>query len=144
VQVYPGDGSDLNNASLDANGQTLDGLRIDHDPNTLTATLSWRARPQVPGEIGYDLFKRDISVRGTDIFLGNVFNAGVCFANAVAQTAAGTEVVKTDTVMPAIKHASLYMVGHSSTNTLAIAPLGFRPSVSKRANALVTAAVTCP
>jgi hypothetical protein len=144
VQVYTGDGSDLNNAALDTTGNVLDGLQIDHDPNTNTATLTWRARPQVPGESGYDVFKRDDSVPGTDVFSGGVFATGACFANAVAQGAAGSIVSKTDTVMPATGHASLYMVGHSSTNTLAIAPLGFRPSVSTRANQLISAAVTCP
>jgi len=100
----------------------------------------------VPGENGYDVFKKDISAVGTDIFAGGVFTqtGGTCFANAVAQTGAGTIVTKTDTVMPATGHASLYMVGHSSNNTLAIAPLGFRPSVSTRANQLISAAQSCP
>ena len=162
VQVYTGDGSDINNGGLLCkdttgnvvacgtvaanNGTTseLDGLTMDHDPNTNTATLTWRSRPQVSGESGFDVFKRDVSAAGTDIFAGNVFAGGACFQNAQANGAVGTLVTKTDTVMPATGHASLYMIGHSSTNTLAIAPLGFRPSVSTRANTLVSAAVTCP
>jgi hypothetical protein len=151
VQVYTGDGSDINNAALDSTTQPLDGLRINHDPNTNTATLTWRARPQVPGEDGYDVFKKDVSAPATDIFSGPPANSFVqtgvtCFANKVGSPnpAAGTEVSQLDTVMPATGHASLYMVGHNSSNTSAIAPLGFRPSVSTRANQLVSSAQTCP
>jgi len=187
VEVYPGDGSDLTNSDLDAGGEPLDGLRIDHDLVTNVATLRWRARPQVPGVSGYDLFKRDYDPNGirgvcsgtapgstcgapsdcsmigqpceggtpfaanaqcnqahADVFCGAVFKGSACFANAVPQGAAGAELSRTDAAMPAPRHASLYMVGHSSTNAAAIAPLGFRPATSTRPGALVTASGSCP
>jgi len=171
VQVYPGDGADLNGPALDAAGQPLDGLRIDvldavcdpagtvphhclapGDPKVTcgsnndcqAAQLTWRARPQVPGIAGYDVFKRDVAIPGTDIFAGDRFMGGACLANAVAQQAAGKVVTLVDGLMPLVRHASLYMVAHSSGNTLAIAPLGYRPSPSTRPGTLVTAATTCP
>jgi hypothetical protein len=148
VLVYTGDGSDLNSEVHNHSPiGLLDGIYIDHDPSTNQATLSWRARPQPPGVSGFDVFRHtvtDIAVPAEDPFDTDQFQ-GSCFQNAVANGLPGSRVTLSGiSSMPAVSDAHLYMIGHSSQNTQAIAPLGRRPSVSTRAGTLVSASVTCP
>jgi hypothetical protein len=142
VLVYTGDGEDLA-TSLDATGSLVDGPSLEHNPATNTATLRWRARPQPPGMSGYDVFGLVTGVPGTDIFAGGLFQ-GSCRANQVANSPAGALVAWTETLMPARGSAALYVIAHSSANTLALAPLGRRPSASTRPGERVSASVTCP
>jgi hypothetical protein len=152
VLAYTGDAVDIGTevASYSPLG-ILDGVFIDHDRTTDTATLSWRSRPQPPGMAGYDLFRRTstgigaVALNGAgDPFATDKFQ-GTCLTNAIAATAVGTRTTTTNvaTTLPT-GQAWLYMVGHSSNNTLAIAPLGRRPSTSNRAGVLTSANVTCP
>ncbi|HZI94648.1 MAG TPA: thrombospondin type 3 repeat-containing protein [Patescibacteria group bacterium] len=140
VKVYTGDGSDLN-ATYDATGSQVEGLVV---TGGATATLSWMSRPQPPGIAGYDVFRYlSGTSTGVDVFSGGTFD-GSCFANAVPQTAPGTNASTTDTDTPPVGRTFMYQVGHSSTNPAAIAPLGVPPLSSSRAGQLVTAGVTCP
>jgi len=152
VLAYTGDAVDIGSevASYSPIG-ILDGIYVEHDRATDTATISWRARPQPPGVSGYDLFRRTQTAIGAavlngagDPFATDKFQ-GTCLTNAIAQTAAGTRTTTTNvaSTLPA-GQAWLYMVGHSSNNTLAIAPLGRRPSTSNRAGTLMSANVPCP
>ncbi len=140
---YTGEGEDLASGDADTTGSTgtdaglTKGLYIDHDWGTNTAWLYWTAVPQAyPAVNGYDAWKHTISgmvTPATDIFAGNQFQGGA-FACSLPQGAVGTTLSTSDTSMPAAGSASLYMIGHNSTNTLAAAPLGYRPEeVSNRA-----------
>ncbi|MGH9870830.1 MAG: thrombospondin type 3 repeat-containing protein [Candidatus Polarisedimenticolia bacterium] len=145
VKTYTGDGSDLGpQAALNTAGVTTEvGLDV---IGGATATLRWPARTQPPGISGYDVFRFTYAAAttGTDVFSGNTFD-GDCFANAVAQTPLGTLTSLNDASTPAVGTSYFYQVGHSSTNALAVAPLGVQPpSATTRPGQLVTAGVTCP
>ncbi len=145
VKTYTGDGSDLGpQEALNAAGvDTEVGLDVIGGG---TATLRWPARPQPPGVTGYDVFRYTYAAAtaGTDVFSGNTFD-GACFADAVAQTALGTLTTINDANIPAVGTSYFYQVGHSSTDTAALAPLGVQPpSATTRPGQLVAAGVTCP
>jgi len=91
----------------------------------------------VPGESGYDVFKRGhINVRHGHLRRWSFSPVERASRTRWLQTGTATIVTKTEHRHAGPQgHASLYMVGHSSNNTLAIAASGpFRPSVSTRAN----------
>jgi hypothetical protein len=140
ILSYTGEGQDLGTVY---GTQVTNGLKIDHDSGTNVATLSWKSVPQLAGVSGYDLFRGTISGIGSDIFASARFFGGAWTCN-VAQGGVGSWVSQTDATVPAVGSAYLYMLGHSSSNTLAIAPLGYRPSTSNRAGTLVSASVACP
>ncbi|MGH9870277.1 MAG: thrombospondin type 3 repeat-containing protein [Candidatus Polarisedimenticolia bacterium] len=145
VKVYTGDGSDLGpQTALNAGGVTNEvGLDV---IGGATVTLQWPSRVQPPGISGYDVFRYVYTeaTTGTDVFSGNTFD-GSCFANAVAQGALGALASVNDASTPTAGTAYFYQVGHSSTNTAAIAPLGVQPpSATTRPGQLVTAGATCP
>jgi hypothetical protein len=130
VQVYTGDGSDLN-----VEGDVA-GLGLDVTGGAV-ATISWATRPQPSGISGYDVFRYDTSggLTGTDVFSSGF--QGACLADAVLPGV-------TDPAIPSAGEAFMYQVSHSSNNSAAIAPLGTRPSSSNRAGQLVMAGTSCP
>jgi hypothetical protein len=131
VQVYTGDGSDLNPEG------DVAGLGLDVTGGSV-ATISWATRPQPSGISGYDVFRYDTTggLTGADVFSSGDFD-GVCLADGVAPGV-------TDPALPAVNETFMYQVSHSSNNSAAINPLGTRPSSSSRAGQLVMAGTSCP
>jgi hypothetical protein len=153
VMSYSGDGRDLEpGVAADGDGYTPDavaGLAVsDCDPNDV-ATLSWRARPQPPGVAGYDVLECSTGAGGActgggarDPATGYALEpefAGACSVPDVPQAAVG-DVISVQRTCPAPGSATLWAVGHSSMNGLALAPLGFDPVGGE----VVLSASTCP
>jgi hypothetical protein len=155
VMVYSGDGGDLG-SDVDAGSPVGlgEGLFVDHDAALNETVLTWRARPQPPGVNGFDLFKGTIAQVGIDIFVLDRFFGGVFDPDGGAGPLTsscnqpngnvGDELTLVVATAPPVGSADLYMIGHSSANALAIAPLGKRPSASNRGGTLVSASVICP
>jgi hypothetical protein len=124
VRVYPGDGSDI-------------ALSVLTGPPT---TLSWPARPQPAPMAGYDVF-RAIQPAGPPAGI----EAFGCFAADVPQGAIGAPISSvTDSDIPVLGEAFLYLVGHSSPTAGALTALGRVPYLPPGAGTVQLAPVTCP
>jgi hypothetical protein len=144
VLMYSGDGNDLaSEPHSHSPAGVINGIFVDYDEITPATLVRWRGRPQPPGVSGYDVYKTTIAGMGGDIFAGDVFAGGAWTCNS-AQVAPGAQGGTNDPADPNVGDAHLYMLAHSSNNSLAVPPLGSRPSVSTRAGTLITASAPCP
>jgi len=120
--VYTGDGEDL---SLSVGAGTGGAT-----------TLSWPARPQPTSVTGYDLFRGDLAAQNGDPSLGTLS----CLQGNIPQQTVGTTVTAAqDAALPAIGHATYYLVGHSSNAAGALDALGKRSDGS-----ILVAPIVCP
>ena len=145
VLSYPGDGREMAPGFVaDGDGYVPDGVNglvvTDCDLSNNT-TLSWEARPQPPGVSGYDVFECNASFGGscTGGGPGAPSFSGACAVPDVAQAGTGATVSVVRSC-PAAGTATLWAVGHSSMNGLALAPLGFDPVSGE----VVLSTNTCP
>ncbi|HXH28471.1 MAG TPA: thrombospondin type 3 repeat-containing protein [Candidatus Polarisedimenticolia bacterium] len=118
IQIYPGDGGDLD-------------LSLTHNRTTGVTTIQWPSRPQVAEVSGYDLYSGTINSPG-DATLGTL--AGIsCLAPNLMQPMA------TESVTPALGTATYYLAGHNPVATGGQAALGRTSS-----GALWPLPPTCP
>ncbi len=121
IQVYPGDGGDLD-------------LAVTHDRATGITTLTWKARPHPAPMSGYDAFRG--TVPPPDASLGTLTML-VCDVGAA--TPVGSDVTTTTVASPALGQAHYYLVGHS--NSVA----GSRTALGRASNGnVLVAPISCP
>jgi hypothetical protein len=151
VMTYPGDGRDLTPSfivvddpnSADDGSQVNDdyaGLAVsDCDPNG-NVTLTWRARPQTPGNDGYSVLECS---SGGGACLTGTGTVNPEFAGAVVGTepqGAVGDVISHVRACPAVGTATYWSIGHSSLAALGKCALGLDPV----GGSVVMSTVPCP
>jgi hypothetical protein len=121
VQVYPGDGTDLN-------------LDVTHNRSTGLTTLTWTARPQPPPLSGYDVFRG--TVPPVDSSLATL---GALSCDTGLGAAPGTVLSTATAATPAVGQAYYFVVGHSNPTA------GARDALGRATNGTVEIApIGCP